>query len=62
MRLTILAGLIMGLSLAIHSVLVAHAKVGHAVNAVRVPAKEVAPWYVAMDDAQEKDAPKHLIV
>jgi len=46
MRLTIFAGLIMGLSLAIQSA-GAHArdKAGHA--PVAVHAREVAPWYVA---------------
>ncbi len=42
MRLTIIAGLIMGASLAIQSMLAAHATVGH----VHV----VAPWYIAATD------------
>jgi hypothetical protein len=51
MRLTIVAGLIMGLSLAVQSMLGAHAraKVGQAASAVRVHGREVAPWYVAMN-------------
>jgi hypothetical protein len=49
MRLTIIAGLIMGASLAIQSMLGAHAraKVGQAASAVRVHVREVAPWYIA---------------
>jgi hypothetical protein len=49
MRLTIVAGLILGLSMAIQSLVGAHsrAKAGHAANAVRVHVKEVAPWYIA---------------
>ncbi len=51
MRLTIIAGLILGASLAVHSAVGAHAraKVGHAATAVRVQVKEIAPWYVAND-------------
>jgi len=50
MRLTIVAGVIMGVALAIQSVLGAHAraKVVHAASAGRV--HERAPWYVAMND------------
>ena len=49
MRLTVVAGLIFGLSMAIQSAVGAHAraKAGHAANAVRVHVKEVAPWYIA---------------
>jgi len=49
MRLTVVAGLIFGLSMAIQSLVGAHAraKAGHAANAVRVHVKEVAPWYIA---------------
>ncbi len=49
MRLTIAAGLIMGVALATQSALGAHtrAKVGHAAGAVRV--HESAPWYIAMN-------------
>jgi hypothetical protein len=50
MRLTIIAGLIVGASLAIQSMLGANAraKIGHAANAVRVHGHAIAPWYVAM--------------
>ena len=49
MRLTVVAGLIFGLSMAIQSAVGAHAraKAGHAANAVRDHVKEVAPWYIA---------------
>jgi hypothetical protein len=49
MRLTIAAGLIMGVALATQSALGAHAsaKVGHAASAGRV--HESAPWYIAMN-------------
>lgn len=49
MRLTVVAGLIFGLSMAIQSLVGAHAraKAGHAANAIRVHVKEVAPWYIA---------------
>jgi hypothetical protein len=52
MRLTIVAGLILGASLAVQSMLGAHAraKVGPAASAARVHAHEVAPWYIAMND------------
>ena len=52
MRLTIVAGLILGASLAVQSMLGAHAraKVGPAASAVRVQVHEVAPWYIAMND------------
>jgi hypothetical protein len=52
MRLTILAGLIMGMSLAIQATLAARtrAKVGNAASAVRTHARVVAPWYIAIDD------------
>ncbi len=53
MRLTIVAGLIMGLSLAVQSMLGANAraKVGDAASAVRAHVRVVAPWYIAMDDS-----------
>ena len=56
MRLTIIAGLILGTSLAIQSMLGAHAraKVGHAASAVRVHGRVVAPWYVAMSDSNSR--------
>jgi hypothetical protein len=49
MRLTVVAGLIFGLSMAIQSAVDAHAraKAVHAANAVRIHVKEAAPWYVA---------------
>ena len=49
MRLTILAGLILGLSLAFQSMLTAHtrSKINRAAGAVRV--HQVAPWYVAKE-------------
>jgi hypothetical protein len=52
MRLTIVAGLILGASLAVQSMLGAHARarIGSAASAVRVHVHEVAPWYVAMND------------
>ena len=50
MRISIMAGLILGTSLAIQSMIVAHSKVVHAVSAVRVHVKVVAPWYVAAND------------
>ncbi len=58
MRLTILAGLIMGASLAVQSMLGAHArtKVGPAASAVRVHGRAVAPWYIAMNDGRENPA------
>ena len=51
MRLTIAAGLIVGASLAVQSMLGAHAraKLGPAATAVRVHVHEVAPWYIAMN-------------
>jgi hypothetical protein len=54
MRLTIIAGLILGASLAIQSMMGAHAraKVGQAASAVRVHGRVVAPWYVAGNDAR----------
>ena len=56
MRLTIVAGLILGLSLAIQSMLGDHAraKVGDAASAVRSHARAVAPWYVAMNDVRRE--------
>ena len=52
MRLTIVAGLIMGLSLAVQSMLGANAraKVGDAASAVRAHVRVVAPWYIATND------------
>ena len=49
MRLTIVAGLILGASLAVQSMLGARAraKAGAAASAVRVHVHRVAPWYVA---------------
>jgi hypothetical protein len=54
MRLTIIAGLILGVSLAVQSILGAHAraKVGQAASAVRVHGRVVAPWYVAVSDCR----------
>jgi hypothetical protein len=48
MRLIIVAGLLMGVSLAIQSAHSANAsaKVGHVTSAVRAPVS--APWYIAM--------------
>jgi hypothetical protein len=56
MRVTILAGLIMGVALAVQSVLSAHAraKVVHAASAVRV--HQSAPWYIATNDGHSADA------
>jgi hypothetical protein len=51
MRKSILAGLILGLSLAIQSMVVAHSKVVHPPSAVRVHVKVVAPWYIAASDS-----------
>jgi hypothetical protein len=50
MRLTIIAGLIMGLSMAVQSALDARAR--HSVKAVDVPAKTIAPWYIATSDGR----------
>jgi len=54
MRLTIVAGLIMGMSLAMQAALGAHAraKVAHAASAVRAHVRVVAPWYIAMNDGR----------
>ena len=51
MRLTIVAGLILGASLAVQSMLstYARAKAGPATTAARVHVHEVAPWYIAND-------------
>jgi hypothetical protein len=56
MRLTIVAGLIMGLSLAIQSMLGDHAKakVGDPASALRSHARAVAPWYVATNDVRRE--------
>jgi len=50
MRISILAGLILGTSLAIQSMVVAHTKVIHAVSAARRHVRVIAPWYVAVND------------
>ncbi|HWJ41770.1 MAG TPA: hypothetical protein VNT29_11565, partial [Candidatus Limnocylindrales bacterium] len=52
MRMTIVAGLILGAALAVQSMLGAHAraKAGDAAGAVRSHARVVAPWYIAMND------------
>lgn len=52
MRLTIIAGVILGTSLAVHSAVSAHAraKALHAATAVRAHVKEIAPWYLALND------------
>jgi hypothetical protein len=52
MRLTIVAGLILGASLAVQSMLGTHAKakIGTAARAARVHEHEVAPWYITMND------------
>jgi hypothetical protein len=54
MRLTIIAGLIFGASLAVQSILAAHAtpKLGRAANGVGVHAHVVAPWYIASNDCR----------
>jgi hypothetical protein len=52
MRISILAGLILGTSLAIQSMVVAHAKanVVHPASAVHEHVRVVAPWYIAAND------------
>ena len=52
MRLTIIAGLILGTSLAVQSILAAHAsaKPGRAATRVGIHAHVVAPWYIAAID------------
>jgi hypothetical protein len=65
MRLTIVAGLIMGVSLAVHSALGAHAKakVDHPARAVRAPVREVVPWYIAGNDCpRDGRIPRTLIL
>jgi hypothetical protein len=54
MRLTILAGLLMGLSLAVQATLGAHARttLGRSVKAVGAHEKVVAPWYIATNDTK----------
>jgi hypothetical protein len=54
MRLTIVAGLILGTSLAVQSMLGAHAraKIGNTAKAVAVHAKVVAPWYIAANSGR----------
>jgi hypothetical protein len=55
MRLTIVAGLIMGVSLAVQSAVDSHqrAKAVHATSAVRAHEREVAPWYIAMNPSSD---------
>ena len=52
MRLTIIAGLILGTSLAVQSILAAHAttKLGRPPSAVGAYVRVVAPWYIAAND------------
>jgi hypothetical protein len=50
MRLTIVAGLILGASLAVQSMLGVHAKLGSSATAVHAHVHEIAPWYIAMND------------
>jgi hypothetical protein len=52
MRLTIIAGLILGTSLAVQSILAAHAaaKLSRAPARVGVHVRVVAPWYIAATD------------
>ena len=54
MRLTILAGLLMGLSMAVQSALSAHARtmLDHSVKAVGAHTKTVAPWYIATNHSE----------
>jgi hypothetical protein len=49
MRLTIIAGMILGASLAVQSMLGAHAaaKLARSANGVGVHVRVVAPWYIA---------------
>ena len=49
MRLTFVAGLILGLSLAFQSMIAAHARSKLTPTAGAVRVHEVAPWYVAND-------------
>jgi hypothetical protein len=52
MRLTIIAGLILGTSLAVQSILAAQAtaKLGRAASGAGIHAHVVAPWYIAASD------------
>jgi hypothetical protein len=52
MRLTIIAGLILGTSLAVQSILAGHAtaRLGRAANGVGIHVRVVAPWYIAASD------------
>jgi hypothetical protein len=52
MRLTILAGLIMGAALAMQAALDAHAaaKIGLGTKAVRIQLPAIAPCYIAISD------------
>ena len=60
MRLTIIAGLIMGASLAVQSMLAAHsvAKLGRSATGVGVHAHVVAPWYIAANDRRCNEYPE----
>ena len=59
MRLTIIAGLILGTSLAIQSIRAAHAaaKLGQPPTGVGVHAHVVAPWYIASSDRRCDEHP-----
>ena len=59
MRLTIIAGLILGTSLAVQSILAAHAsaKLGRAANGVGIHVRVVAPWYIASNDRRCDEHP-----
>ncbi len=59
MRLTIIAGLILGTSLAVQSILAAHAtaKLGQSPSGVGVHAHVIAPWYIAAADRQGDEHP-----
>ena len=59
MRLTIIAGLILGTSLAVQSMLAAHAaKLGRAPTAVGAHVRVVAPWYIAASDRRCAQRPR----
>jgi hypothetical protein len=57
MRLTIIAGLILGASLAVQSMLAAQAaaKLGRVPSAVGVHVRVVAPWYIAASDRPREE-------
>jgi len=63
MRLAIVAGLIVGASLAVRSAAGAHAmaETGHAARAVRVHEPVVAPWYIATDDGHGAGSRRNLV-